>query len=78
MVYLFYNCGSVKLDKIVLNVLIMVYNEGFDVYYMLDIMDNKLSINKLKFKKGIGGLYYYLYNWICLYIKNEKLGVVLF
>ena len=38
---------------------------GFDVFNALDLMENKLVLEKLKFGIGDGNLQYYLYNWRC-------------
>ena len=36
---------------------------NFDVFNALDIMDNSLFLDELKFSPGDGSLHYYLYNW---------------
>uniref|UniRef100_A0A673AVH4 Glycylpeptide N-tetradecanoyltransferase n=1 Tax=Sphaeramia orbicularis TaxID=375764 RepID=A0A673AVH4_9TELE len=39
--------------------------KGFDVFNALDLMENKVFLEKLKFGIGDGNLQYYLYNWKC-------------
>lgn len=76
--YSFYNYGIIKLEKIIINALILANIEKFDIYYSLDISHNKLFIDKLKFIKGNGILNYYIYNWTCPYISNDKINVIIF
>lgn len=38
---------------------------GYDVFNALDLMENKLFLEPLKFGIGDGNLQYYLYNWRC-------------
>lgn len=38
---------------------------GYDVFNALDLMENKLFLENLKFGIGDGNLQYYLYNWRC-------------
>jgi len=41
------------------------FQNGYDVFNALDLMDNKEFLDKLKFGIGDGNLQYYLYNWKC-------------
>ena len=54
----------------------MSQNE-FDVFNMLDLMENKAVIPDLKFAMGDGSLQYYLYNWQCPEVTPEHVGLVL-
>lgn len=58
--------------------LIMAKSEGFDVFNMLDLMNNSEQIiTDLKFGKGDGTLQYYLYNWKCPELQSNEIGLVL-
>ena len=46
--------------------------KGFDVFNALDLMENKVFLEKLKFGIGDGNLQYYLYNWRCPPMDPEK------
>lgn len=54
--YSFYNVASQDLMN---DALILAKNLGFDVFNMLDIMDNKKYLSPLKFNPGDGRLNYY-------------------
>uniref|UniRef100_A0A8C8FAC7 Glycylpeptide N-tetradecanoyltransferase n=1 Tax=Oncorhynchus tshawytscha TaxID=74940 RepID=A0A8C8FAC7_ONCTS len=45
--------------------LILAKLKGFDVFNALDLMENKVFLEKLKFGIGDGNLQYYLFNWKC-------------
>lgn len=48
--------------------------KGFDVFNALDLMENKVILEKLKFGKGDGNLQYYLYNWKCPQMDPDKVS----
>jgi len=50
---------------------------GFDVFNALNLMDNSLFTEDLKFGPGDGYLHFYLYNWRCRVIQSEKVGLVM-
>lgn len=76
--YSFYNvAGSVPLNRLMNDALILAKNLGFDVFNALDLMDNKDILEELKFGIGDGNLQYYLYNWKCPDIAPERIGLVL-
>lgn len=53
-------------DHVHLNgVCLCVPQKGFDVFNALDLMENKVFLEKLKFGIGDGNLQYYLFNWKC-------------
>ncbi|CAG8725304.1 7908_t:CDS:1, partial [Dentiscutata heterogama] len=51
--------------------------KNVDVFNCLDLMDNKLFIEDLKFGPGDGYLNYYMYNWRCKDMDSGKVGVVM-
>lgn len=58
-VYAFYIVGDVYNDAFVL-----ARNQGYDVFNTLDIGQRGEELEKLKFLKGTGHVYYYLFNWL--------------
>lgn len=50
---------------------------GADVFNALDLMENKLFLEDLKFGTGDGNLHYYFYNWKCPEIPPEKVSLKL-
>ena len=50
---------------------------NFDVFNALDLMDNKLFLEELKFGIGDGELHYYLFNWRIKDLVPYDLGIVL-
>jgi glycylpeptide N-tetradecanoyltransferase len=58
-VYAFYMVGDVYNDAFVL-----ARNQGYDVFNTLDIGHRGEDLEKLKFLKGTGHVYYYLFNWL--------------
>ena len=58
-VYSFYIVGDVYNDAFVL-----ARNQGYDVFNTLDIGQSEEDLEKLKFLKGTGHVYYYLFNWL--------------
>jgi len=59
------------------DLLSLAYSFKFDVFNCLDLMDNSLFIEELKFGAGDGHLNYYLYNWKCRDMNKEKIGLVM-
>jgi glycylpeptide N-tetradecanoyltransferase len=53
------------------------FQDGFDVFNALDLMENAELLEKLKFGIGDGNLQYYLYNWKTPEMKPERIGLVL-
>uniref|UniRef100_A0A1B6DI98 Glycylpeptide N-tetradecanoyltransferase n=1 Tax=Clastoptera arizonana TaxID=38151 RepID=A0A1B6DI98_9HEMI len=76
--YSFYNVSlqTPWLD-LMQDALISAKNAGFDVFNALDLMENKVFLEQLKFGIGDGNLQYYLYNWRCPSIPPNKIGLVL-
>lgn len=69
--------GPFGLDKVTNDLLILAKQSKFDVFNMLDLMDNESLIKDLKFGRGDGTLQYYLYNWRCPDMKAGDVGLVL-
>ncbi|XP_052351523.1 glycylpeptide N-tetradecanoyltransferase 2-like isoform X1 [Oncorhynchus keta] len=57
--------------------LILAKLKGFDVFNALDLMENKVFLEKLKFGIGDGNLQYYLFNWKCPPMDPDMVGLVL-
>ncbi|XP_045168087.2 glycylpeptide N-tetradecanoyltransferase 2-like [Mercenaria mercenaria] len=76
--YSFYNVSTVTpWVDLMQDALIIAKNTGFDVFNALDLMQNKLFLEKLKFGIGDGNLQYYLYNWRCMQMEPNQVGLVL-
>ena len=77
--YGYYNVASEKTGwkTLMYNLLIQAKINGFDVFNMLDLMNNAEFLEDLKFGAGDGELHYYLYNWKIADIPKEKLGLVM-
>lgn len=76
--YSFYNVAtSVELKVLMKDCLILAKQEDQDVFNALTLMENKTVLEELKFAPGDGNLKYYLYNWACPEIQDDKIGIVL-
>ncbi|XP_063984603.1 glycylpeptide N-tetradecanoyltransferase 1 isoform X1 [Diachasmimorpha longicaudata] len=76
--YSFYNVSTkTPWIELMTDALISARNLGFDVFNALDLMDNKVFLEALKFGIGDGNLQYYLYNWRCPSMTPNKIGLVL-
>lgn len=76
--YSYYNVAtSVPLVDLMQDTLVMAKLEDFDVFNALTLMDNKQFLQELKFGAGDGDLMYYLYNWRCPRMEDERVGIVL-
>ncbi|KAI8838370.1 Myristoyl-CoA:protein N-myristoyltransferase, N-terminal domain-containing protein [Chytridium lagenaria] len=79
--YLFYFApkgmgGDTKrLQDLMKDALILAKKNDFDVFNCLNLKDNQVFLDELKFGRGDGNLNYYLYNYRCTDIKPEKLGL---
>lgn len=51
---------------------------GYDVFNALDLMENKLFLEPLKFGIGDGNLQYYLYNWKCQKMEPHQVSIFIF
>ncbi|KAI9500146.1 glycylpeptide N-tetradecanoyltransferase [Coemansia spiralis] len=57
--------------------LVLAKNGGFDVFNCLDMMDNELFTDELKFGRGDGYLRYYFYNYMARDMPPGKIGLVM-
>lgn len=84
-VYLFYyavkesdeKATKGRLQSLMKDALILAKLKSVDVFNCLDLLENKLFIEELKFGPGDGYLNYYMYNWRCREMGSEKVGVVM-
>ncbi|KAG0780615.1 hypothetical protein G6F62_010557 [Rhizopus arrhizus] len=66
-----------RLNELVNDALILAKKAGFDVMNSLNLMDNAYYVDEQKFGKGDGFLNYYLYNWKCPDVTQNKVGLVM-
>lgn len=66
-----------RLNELVGDGLIMAKHYGFDVMNALRLMDNEMVLQHQKFGAGDGFLNYYLYNWRCPDVSENKIGLVM-
>lgn len=52
-----------KLSELMKDALLKAKQCDFDVFNALNILDNALFLEELKFAAGDGYLHYYIYNW---------------
>lgn len=77
-VYAYYNVATtMSMHDLMRDALILARNQQVDVFNALDLMENKLFLEDLKFGAGDGTLQYYLYNWKCPEITPSETGLVL-
>ena len=76
--YSYYNVAtSVPLNQLMSDLLVLARDLKFDVFNILDVMDNESILKPLKFGPGDGHLQYYLYNWRCGDVLPKSCGLVL-
>ncbi|KAG0373542.1 glycylpeptide N-tetradecanoyltransferase [Mortierella sp. AD032] len=66
-----------RLTMLMQDALILARQNDFDVFNALNLMDNALFTEELRFGPGDGYLHFYLYNWRCREISSEKVGLVM-
>ncbi|KAJ2793584.1 glycylpeptide N-tetradecanoyltransferase [Coemansia helicoidea] len=66
-----------RLTPLIADALVLARDAGFDVVNCLDMMDNAMFIDALRFGRGDGHLRYYLYNYMARKIDSEKVGLVM-
>lgn len=77
-VYAYYNVGTtMSMIDLMRDALILARNLHVDVFNALDLMENRVVFDELKFGAGDGHLQYYLYNWKCPEISSRETGLVL-
>ncbi|ORZ26003.1 glycylpeptide N-tetradecanoyltransferase 2-like protein [Absidia repens] len=67
-----------RMNELVSDALIVAKQLGFDVMNALHLLDNGRVLQQQKFGAGDGFLNYYLYNWRCPNVDNNKIGLVMF
>lgn len=65
------------LEELMRDSLTIAKTKGVDVFNALDVMENRIFFENLKFGVGDGHLQYYLYNWKCPEIQPSEMGLVL-
>ena len=76
--YSYYNvANTVDLRDLLNTTLSIAKEKGYDVFNMLDIMENEPVVKDLNFGVGDGNLHYYLYNWRVNKLNVKELGMVL-
>ncbi|KAJ3165163.1 Glycylpeptide N-tetradecanoyltransferase 2 [Irineochytrium annulatum] len=81
--YLFYYApkdmgeNKSRVHALLKDALILARNNGFDVFNCLNLMANDVFLEELKFGKGDGNLYYYLYNYRCREVEHGQMGLVM-
>lgn len=77
--YTFYHVSTkTPLLQLAQDALIVAKQKDFDVFNALDIMENEPFVKDLKFGRGDGQLYYYLYNYrLRDVLKPSELGLVM-
>lgn len=75
----YYSANTVCIKDLIENTLMIAQNLGFDVFQILNIMDNQEAIKNenLKFEEGTGVLHYYLYNWVYHDVPSNKNGLIM-
>lgn len=73
----YYVAKTVSLEQLMQDLLIIAYNNGFDVCNMVDILENGKFTTELKFGLGDGHLNYYFYNWAYPKIESSHVGLVM-
>ena len=75
--YSYYNVAtSVSLSELINNLIILARDRNFDIFNMLDIMDNSSVFQQLKFLPGNGFLQYYIFNWRCQKIPPQQIAFI--
>jgi glycylpeptide N-tetradecanoyltransferase len=76
--YSFYNVQTkTPWEDLMNDALILAKQREFDVFNALNVMNNDVFLEKLKFGVGDGNLQYYLYNWRCPEMQPKDVGLVL-
>ncbi|XP_068615557.1 glycylpeptide N-tetradecanoyltransferase 1-like [Brachionichthys hirsutus] len=76
--HLFYIASTATdLVDLMEDMLVLAKAKRFDIFLALDVMDNNHFLERLKFSASDTGLHYYLYNWMCPNMSQDKVGLVL-
>ncbi|KAG0261971.1 glycylpeptide N-tetradecanoyltransferase [Actinomortierella ambigua] len=66
-----------RLQGLMQDAMIMAKHHEMDVFNALNLLDNALFTEELKFGPGDGRLHFYLYNWRCRDVPSSKVGLVM-
>ncbi|ORX62820.1 N-myristoyl transferase [Hesseltinella vesiculosa] len=66
-----------RLNEVMADALVMARKQDFDVFNALHLMDNHTFLSTQKFGSGDGFLNFYVYNWRCPEVQQEKIGLVM-
>ncbi|KAI8877033.1 N-myristoyl transferase [Backusella circina FSU 941] len=66
-----------RLNDLIADALVLAKKADFDVVNTLDLMDNALYVQQQKFGNGDGYLNFYMYNWRCPDVQQNKVGLVM-
>ncbi|KAJ2491694.1 glycylpeptide N-tetradecanoyltransferase, partial [Coemansia sp. RSA 2052] len=66
-----------RLTDLARDALILAKDANFDVFNCLDMMDNAMFTDELKFGPGDGYLRYYFYNYCARTVDSNKIGFVM-
>ena len=71
--------GSMSIKELTFATIVKAKQKNYDVFNMLDIMDNESVLKDLLFVKGDGFLQYYFYNWSLKkkILHPHEIGIVL-
>ncbi len=70
----YYSSDEETIYSIMRYIIILANNKGCDVVDALDIHENMEVTDSLKFDKGSGELYYYMYNWKTPNMEPSRMG----
>ncbi|KAJ2781112.1 glycylpeptide N-tetradecanoyltransferase [Coemansia javaensis] len=68
---------SERLVALIADALVLARDAGFDVVNCLDMMDNAMFTERLRFGRGDGHLRYYLFNYSARAVEPNKVGLVM-
>uniref|UniRef100_A0A4W4G129 Glycylpeptide N-tetradecanoyltransferase n=1 Tax=Electrophorus electricus TaxID=8005 RepID=A0A4W4G129_ELEEL len=68
---------ATPVQQLMEDVLVIAKARGFDVFMALSVMENNVFLEPLRFTEGGSGVQYYLYNWRCPSITEDKVTKVL-
>ncbi|XP_023254346.1 glycylpeptide N-tetradecanoyltransferase 2-like [Seriola lalandi dorsalis] len=73
---LYIAASATDLAELMEDTVVLAKSKASDIFFALDVMDNKDFLEKLKFSNSDKSLHYYLYNWACPNMSPDKVGLV--
>ncbi|XP_063076778.1 glycylpeptide N-tetradecanoyltransferase 1b [Engraulis encrasicolus] len=73
----YYAHTCTPLAQLLEDAMILAKAEGCDVFSALGVMENRSVLEELKFNPSDALVHYYLYNWRCPTLTNDKVGLLL-